>query len=1041
MSGVIDLCDSDQESPVNSKTTKSTLQDDDSSSSSSSSSDDEIWNTNVPFSQGSTTSTSRIGKRSVAGRGGAAGGTKSLTINEEYDEDDVGEGSSRQKANHYRKFGSKRATTSGAGASVSAANTSKKKSIPTKPNGADVDCIEIDLSSSDDERGNASVPAKNTATQRDSQLGDYFSHSNFDNKVARKSQVQFDSSDDENNNNDDSMVYNHDGLNGKGALRNKEIAAKKTKVLIPYENKKKSCYDSDSQSSSLGSNPAAKKAKVRNPYEKKKKCCYDSDSSSSSLESHPRGVAFSGNSRRKKKGAPIATSTDVPVSQTKEKVHNPYKKSSSNNTSTTGSNNSTQQKKAYESDIDDHSSSTASLFEEKKSNAKQHTFSPLTEENQIMSLDTDSDIGELAKTTHKIAEKMSRQSASDDSSIEKPPAKKANAMKSVDFSFELRGAFDSDDDNFSGGGESDSDDLMEPRVAVDSDHDEEDAKPAAKPSADQSFTLRDRVGTDFVEMESDDDDSSASSGIPLFTPRPFKKATKGSKSVSDAKAAANAAILTSEAGASNTAPDKKCPNTAASSSSASSKLLTPRLFSPPLNSPLGTFAVKRKVPTPAIPAMSKEMMNEIGGKLYPDLRHNFMVALVSHAKRLRMNAYERSGYDSALRSVVALSLHLQPIRSAEAARRIKGVGTNFYDLMKESSAGTKGKTPFAPKKNKYSTVAAAALVALLELEEGNKGVASAGGQSFPMEELITAINSRLDPAANSSLNSTTEKYLEADNMDPYWTQVKRLCTANAAADLDGPFVKERKRKTACKSGVVFELLDSGRLMAHKLRELAKAGPVEPGPLRQLPNETVDEEFGNVCMSMDCREGGGAGKSLHKMCDQLDIRGVPYVVRELKIADYIFFVGDKLAPILIERKTSEDVAGSLHDGRWERQQRTMRKAQFVLGDGPARRCQICYIIEGDANKRKVHGGNVGRRTYFQSVEDVENATEQLPLLGFSVMRSKGTLDTIGILAKIAQDVSWKANNGEFSCLVRWCRSSPLPLVSTHNFTHRDFYRKH
>lgn len=42
------------------------------------------------------------------------------------------------------------------------------------------------------------------------------------------------------------------------------------------------------------------------------------------------------------------------------------------------------------------------------------------------------------------------------------------------------------------------------------------------------------------------------------------------------------------------------------------------------------------------------------------------------------------------------------------------------------------------------------------------------------------------------------------------------------------------------------------------------------------------------MSMDFREGGGGGKSLHKMCDHLDTRGVPYVVRELKIADYIFF---------------------------------------------------------------------------------------------------------------------------------------------------------
>jgi len=155
-----------------------------------------------------------------------------------------------------------------------------------------------------------------------------------------------------------------------------------------------------------------------------------------------------------------------------------------------------------------------------------------------------------------------------------------------------------------------------------------------------------------------------------------------------------------------------------------------------------------------------------------------------------------------------------------------------------------------------------------------------------------------------------------------------------------------------------------------------------------------------------------------MCDQLDIRGVPYVVRELKIADYIFFVGDKLAPILIERKTTDDVAASLHDGRWERQKISMRKAQWVLGGGAARRCQICYIIEGDANKKKVHGGNVGRRTYFQSVEDVENAIGQLPAQGFSVMKTKGHLDTIGVLAKVAQDVSWKAKNGNIDATITY-----------------------
>jgi len=77
---------------------------------------------------------------------------------------------------------------------------------------------------------------------------------------------------------------------------------------------------------------------------------------------------------------------------------------------------------------------------------------------------------------------------------------------------------------------------------------------------------------------------------------------------------------------------------------------------------------------------------------------------------------------------------------------------------------------------------------------------------------------------------------------------------------------------------------------------------------------------------------------------------------------VFFVGDKLAPVLIERKSIEDVAHSLSDGRWGRQQYNMRKAQYVLGGGAERRCQLCYLIEGDPSLRTVHGGFVGRRSW-------------------------------------------------------------------------------
>ena len=98
---------------------------------------------------------------------------------------------------------------------------------------------------------------------------------------------------------------------------------------------------------------------------------------------------------------------------------------------------------------------------------------------------------------------------------------------------------------------------------------------------------------------------------------------------------------------------------------------------------------------------------------------------------------------------------------------------------------------------------------------------------------------------------------------------------------------------------------------------------------------------------------------------------------------VFFVGNKLAPLLIERKSVDDVASSLADGkslcqfinfysfrilltqtkgRWERQQHNMRKAQYVLGGGESRKCKISYLIEGDASKRQVHGGFIGRATW-------------------------------------------------------------------------------
>mmetsp|Transcript_9714 Transcript_9714/g.13737 ORF Transcript_9714/g.13737 Transcript_9714/m.13737 type:complete len:1135 (+) Transcript_9714:72-3476(+) len=423
------------------------------------------------------------------------------------------------------------------------------------------------------------------------------------------------------------------------------------------------------------------------------------------------------------------------------------------------------------------------------------------------------------------------------------------------------------------------------------------------------------------------------------------------------------------------------------------------------NNPPSTFKIGKTTPTPKLP-----ITNQFGGKLYPDIRHQLIKALISHAKQTRRATYQRKAMDASIRAIYILAIHPFPIRTSEAASRIKGIGSELLTVLKDTEKACKGK-PYNPPLGKFSAVAAAALVSLLNFEEESEE-----GALCSMEELIVRINMLTHNPTSSGgvvMKKNVEYYLDKNNLDPGWAQVRKLCGSKVYSDIH-PFMKERKKKDLSKSGIGYELLERGREKAKELKSMMNKGNHPPGPLRQLASHFVDEKFGDVTMTMDYREGGGGSKSLHKMCDLLDEYKVPYVVRDLKISDYVFFVGNKLAPILIERKSVDDVANSLADGRWERQQRNMRKAQYILGNGDERKCQICYLIEGDASKRTVHGGNIGRVSWNQSLEDVESAIGKLPILGFSVMKSKSVMGSMNILSQVACDVSWKAKNGSIDC---------------------------
>lgn len=354
--------------------------------------------------------------------------------------------------------------------------------------------------------------------------------------------------------------------------------------------------------------------------------------------------------------------------------------------------------------------------------------------------------------------------------------------------------------------------------------------------------------------------------------------------------------------------------------------------------------VRRMVPVPSVPRID---VNQIAGKLYPDLRNHFIRVLIVHAKDMRRDYYNRGKLDASIRAIVALAQYCYPIRSPEAAAHYApGVGDTLYKIFKDAPKVGKNNHPYNPPKGLYSSAAAGALVALLDHE-------SSGEEQCTMERLLQRVNSNTHNTSSKGgplFDQEYDYYLKKDNQDISWMQIKKLCSG---------LIRERKKKNASPSGVIYELSEEGRQVAIEI-QLRGGGPFPPGPLRQLAAEFVDEDFGNITISMDYREGGGGVNKLHDMCKYFDDQRVPYVVRDLKIADYVFFIGDKLAPVIIERKTLEDVAKSLVDGRWERQQRNMRKAQYVLGGGAERKCHLCYLIEGDIDRVTVHGGYVGRR---------------------------------------------------------------------------------
>lgn len=103
------------------------------------------------------------------------------------------------------------------------------------------------------------------------------------------------------------------------------------------------------------------------------------------------------------------------------------------------------------------------------------------------------------------------------------------------------------------------------------------------------------------------------------------------------------------------------------------------------------------------------------------------------------------------------------------------------------------------------------------------------------------------------------------------------------------------------------------------------------------------------------------KKLHSMCHGLDIKKVPYIVTKLGIGEYAFVSIDtgKLLPIIIERKSIQDVAQSIWDGRWTSQKQQMYQGQYVFR---LDRCQMACLIEGRADGQELTDGSISQTQF-------------------------------------------------------------------------------
>lgn len=389
---------------------------------------------------------------------------------------------------------------------------------------------------------------------------------------------------------------------------------------------------------------------------------------------------------------------------------------------------------------------------------------------------------------------------------------------------------------------------------------------------------------------------------------------------------------------------------------------------------------------------------------YEDIRAKYIIALWRYARTLVSASYNLTKLDAYCRRLNDLALCQEfPVRSLGEylGDRYAFEQSSFKEALQVGGLGDICVGLRDPGVDGYCSVAEAALVGMLEyLEEKAEreeidfkhadqdvDFCKAKENWVFLKDLIPLIDSRLD---GSLVPSKLGRVGDEDNGELFYTnpstksvefkQVEQLTKKPMGSSM--PLLRShRKDKRLC-----FELTHSGVQKAQWLRE--RQFPALPSYLRtsRLYKEDVDPSFEGIVLVVDNREGGGTTKKLHTMCQGFDMRKVPYIVTKLEIGDYavVDIITGKLLPILIERKSIQDVAQSIWDGRWTSQKRRMYHGQYVFGYED---CRLMYLIEGHANKQELTGGAIGQTQFNVNRTQLDSELANLTQEGFEVITTK------------------------------------------------------